>query len=323
MKIVFHYGKIDLNQLAGIDAIVCPTDRHLSGAGGLDQAIRNAAGPELTAELQGKSLETGEILLTGGHGLGTDWIIHTAVPLCAKPGELEPLRQCYRRILTVFSAEYLTKNGPKPRTCAITLLGTGHCGWTYEDSMAALWAEILDFAHFVSPYFGGAWLEELRIYYPEDAHKAVWPYENRASQAFFNPPDQWGTRGDPHFWFGLMRYFDDPRFNRIKIPDFIAEIQRFFHEKTGEYLSGSTQVYLEEYAHGGMTSGWISGFMAEIGIPILCSNLVELGFLRDMRAHFVVPVELHCTHQEVYRLKLPYDLLPELERLKQPAHAEA
>lgn len=323
MKVSFHYGKIDLQKLTGVDAVVCPTDRFLSGAGGLDQAIHTAAGPGLAKELQGKTLQNGEILLTGGYDLGVDWIVHAAVPPCMKPGELVPLRQCYRQILDVFCAEYLTKHSKQPHTCAITLLGTGHCGWSYEDSMAALWAEVLDFAcHHTSRYFGGGWLEELRISYPQDAHHTVWSYQNRASQAFFNPPDQWGMRGDPHFWYGLMYHFDDPRFNSIEIPTFVAEIQRFFHEKAGKWLCGDTEVYLEEYAHGGMTSGMISGFMAEIGIPILCSNLVELGFLEDHKPHFVIPVELHSMHQEKYRLKLPYELLPLLEKLRLPGASE-
>lgn len=317
MKIQYISGRIDVSHLENINVLVCPTDEYLSGSGGLDQAIREAAGPELTEELHTKKLSAGEVLFTKGYGLAAEYIAHVAVPRYKGDSEdITPLRAAYQNLLVQIRDLY--DNGTC-KTVTMTLIGTGSCGWSFENSMKALWLEILDYhRHHGSSYMGAKdTVEKLLLYYPMDAFKAVSPYFKRASQAFFNAPDQWGYRGDPYFWYDLMEYFDDPKFDRLTPDALISEVQRFFHKKTGTWLCGDTEVKLEEYAHGGMSSGGISNFMATIGIPLLCSNLVNLGFLEDYQPHFVIPVELYSVHQEKYQLKLPYELLPELTYLRQ------
>ena len=328
MKIQFIYGKINLQTLQNIDVLISPTDESFSASGGLDQAIRAAAGPDLAAALHCRHLDTGHVLLTEGFNLGVKHIAHAAIPrrrmlnLNKLSGKENPLQECCQKILGTIGAP---GGGPNAqilcKTAAVTLLGTGHCGWTYQESMEALWQAVLAYhRNHGSAYFGKGQLEKLLIYYPQEAHEAVYPYMYRASQAFFRAPDQWGWRGDPYLWYDLMEHFDDPKFNRIDLRAFIGEIQRFFHKKAGVWLCSETEVMLEEYAHGGMSSGGISSFMAEIGIPLLCSNLVELGFLEDQKPHFVIPVELQCMHQEKYQLKLPYELLPDLTHLRSKKH---
>ncbi len=309
MDIQFVYGKIDLGKLQDIDAIICPTDNHCSGSGGLDLAIHQAAGPELHSALKEKQLADAEVFVTDGFLLNTKRIVHAAIPK-ATPANIQSnaLRSVYKNILWVIGGPHT----PTPcKTAAITLLGTGFCGWSFDQSMAALWSVILEYHRdHGSAYFGKGQLEKLLIYYPTDASKTVFSYYNRTSQAFFHAPDQWGLRGDPRLWYALMEHFDDPQFNTIKPPAFIKEIQRFFHNLTGKWLCADTQIYVQQWDHGGMGGGGIGSFMAEIGIPILCSNLCKL----QKKSHdlsFMIPVTL-----AQYPLSLPYDLLPQLMILR-------
>jgi len=315
MNVHFICGKIDLDKLNGIDLLVCPTDVRLSGAGGLDHAIREAAGPELTKALKGKTLKSGEVLVTEGFRLSVKGIVHAAIPGYAESlTNAGALRDCCRRILQELANPHKNEDCT---TAAMTLPGVGACGWSFDESIADLWKMILEINRtHGSKYFGGGKLQDLFIYYPEKAIKSVLPYKGRASQAFFNAPDQWGMRGDPYLWYALMEHFDNPSFDKINLSDFVREIQRYFHQKSGTWLCGDTEVYVEEFAHGGMSSGWISPFMASIGIPLLCSNLLELDFPTGLQSSFIIPVELRSVHEKKYRLKLPYELLPFLERLR-------
>lgn len=63
------------------DAIVNASDKKLSGGGGIDKAIHNAAGSEkLKKVLVGKTIDTGEAIITEGFDLPSKYIIHTAGP---------------------------------------------------------------------------------------------------------------------------------------------------------------------------------------------------------------------------------------------------
>lgn len=315
MNVHFVYGKIELDTLQNIDALICPTDRFFSGGGGLDKAIHQAAGPELKAFLRGKQLSDGEVVITEAFKLGVKCIVHAAVPK-AVPADIqaEKLRNCYKNIFWTIGSPY--KESPC-KTAVITLLGTGFCGWSYQQSMAALWSVIMEYHHkYGCSYFGKGTLEELFIYYPGDAQNTILGYKYRASQAFFYAPDQWGLRGDPHLWYVLMDHFDDPKFNSITLFDFIKEIQRFFHKKAGVWLCAETQVYIEELDQGGMSGGNVSGFMAGAGIPLLCSNLCKLNFNKYKSPRSAFPVYLRFFNKEQYQLELPSEILPELEHLR-------
>ena len=316
MNIQFMYGKLDLTKLPAIDTLVNPTDTHCSGSGGLDQAIHQAAGPELSAALRGRQLSDNQVLVTDGFSLGVRYIVHAAVPT-ATPADscAEALQTCYKNILWTIGRQF---SDASSETAAIPLIGTGSCGWTFEQSMAALWSSILKYhREFGSSFFGAGTMQTLYIYYPAEAFPVVYHYHTRASQAFFHAPGQWGMRGDPYFWYALMYHFDDPAFNNISLFDFIKEIQRFFHKKTGKWLCGDTHVQVKEWAFGD-----ISSFMAEIGIPILCSNLLKITADQpaDTSPSFIIPVTLRCSHPTQYQLALPYELLPEFLVLRKKQH---
>ena len=78
------------------------------------------------------------------------------------------------------------------------------------------------------------------------------------SDIFRQKPEQWGLRGDPYFWKTLETCFafDDISMSEDELK---AKISRIFKEKTRSDLTEDAVCYVEEYAHGGMSSGLLSG----------------------------------------------------------------
>lgn len=97
------------------------------------------------------------------------------------------------------------------------------------------------------------------------------------SLIFNNKPAQWGLRGDPYMWEDIQKDFqgqviDDTDWNSV-----VAAVCRKFEAKAGQSLALGVQAYVEEYAHGGMSSGGISGdFWLCTGIPTLFENYKRL-----------------------------------------------
>ncbi len=76
----------------------------------------------------------------------------------------------------------------------------------------------------------------------------------------FDPePRTWGLRGDPYLWQALREHLSG-----TDIPASVGEAVALLHAAFGELvgldLVGDPvpSVYLERYAHGGMSSGMIS-----------------------------------------------------------------
>ena len=91
---------------AEVDAIVNPTDLVLSGGGGLDRVIRQAAGSETDLackEIREKhgGCQTGEAVITLAGDLSAKYIIHTVGPIWigGRIGELKLLESCHRECL--------------------------------------------------------------------------------------------------------------------------------------------------------------------------------------------------------------------------------
>ena len=95
----------------------------------------------------------------------------------------------------------------------------------------------------------------------------------KLSEIFETEPKQWGFRGDPYFWRFLK---EKAREMPIEISETELEswIKKEHFEVSGKELTDYSMVYVEQFAHGGMSSGGISGqWWTEDGIPLLVSRL--------------------------------------------------
>lgn len=72
--------------LLKVDALVNAANSRLRGGGGIDGAIRKAAGPKLTEETKSlRGCPVGEARSTGGYNLPARWVVHAVGPRGEKP----------------------------------------------------------------------------------------------------------------------------------------------------------------------------------------------------------------------------------------------
>jgi RimJ/RimL family protein N-acetyltransferase len=78
--------------------------------------------------------------------------------------------------------------------------------------------------------------------------------------ALFEPePRRWGLRGDPHLWHALRLHLADEDMPGT-VDEAMGLVRAAFRELTGADLASGHEetAYREQYARGGMSSGWIS-----------------------------------------------------------------
>ena len=93
------------------------------------------------------------------------------------------------------------------------------------------------------------------------------------SELFASKPDIWGLRGDPYFWDDLALCFAFTEFP-ITENELTGIIHDQFRKRTGEQLTENAVCYVEMFAHGGMSSGQVSGeFWVKTAIPMLKERL--------------------------------------------------
>lgn len=99
----------------------------------------------------------------------------------------------------------------------------------------------------------------------------------KLSVIFKAKPARWGFRGDPYFWDHLEKKADSME---LITPDELEKwIRKEYQSLSGKALTDEFGDFavIEEFAHGGMTSGGVNNrWWVETGIPLLKSRLSGL-----------------------------------------------
>lgn len=93
----------DITGQSAIDAVVNAANAELAPGGGVAGAIHNKAGPGLYEECKLLApIETGQAVITTGHGLPNPWCIHVLGPVYANSRDpAAELASCYREALAL------------------------------------------------------------------------------------------------------------------------------------------------------------------------------------------------------------------------------
>ena len=117
----------DIAAQADIKAVVNAANAQLRTGGGVAGALHRAAGPGLEKECQPLApIKPGEAVITGGHNLPNNYVIHCLGPVYGvdKP-EAELLANCYRNAL-------LLADNNKVESVAFPSISTGAFGYPLE-----------------------------------------------------------------------------------------------------------------------------------------------------------------------------------------------
>lgn len=100
------------------------------------------------------------------------------------------------------------------------------------------------------------------------------------SEIFDEKPAQWGLRGDPYLWDEMQKEFSTVPIV-VSVEMFREMFYAAFAKLTNASLMPGKMVYCPEYAHGGMSSGKISGdFWTGTVLPLLLSRLEKYHIFR-------------------------------------------
>lgn len=123
----FELKRGDIASQDDIEAVVNAANAELRTGGGVAGAIHRAAGPGLTEETRSLApISPGEAVITGGHNLPNDYVIHCLGPVYGrdKP-EDELLANCYRNALKLAEDEGI-------ESVAFPAISTGAFGYPTE-----------------------------------------------------------------------------------------------------------------------------------------------------------------------------------------------
>lgn len=119
----------DIAAQADVEAVVNAANAQLRPGGGVAGALHRAAGPGLDHECRSLApIRPGEAVITGGHGLPNDYVIHCLGPVY---GHDEPsdqlLADCYRNALKLADEKEV-------RSIAFPSISTGVFGYPMRDA---------------------------------------------------------------------------------------------------------------------------------------------------------------------------------------------
>ena len=129
----------------------------------------------------------------------------------------------------------------------------------------------------------------------------------KKSALFEVRPERWGMRGDPYFWIYLKDLIDK---KDIPTADALeAFVRDEYYNVSGERMTGDWNdfVRVEEFAHGGMTSGGVSGeWWISDGLPLLRERFDHFEKAEALRTDeekgFIIRPERAEDHREVEEL---------------------
>ena len=92
---------------------------------------------------------------------------------------------------------------------------------------------------------------------------------------FTERPLKYAYRGDYYFWEYLQQYFEEHAGFSTK-EDIINTLKQQFKEQSGIELTEDAMPYVQKFANGGMSSGFLSGdFWLNSVIPMLLKRFDE------------------------------------------------
>lgn len=111
------------------------------------------------------------------------------------------------------------------------------------------------------------------------------------SDIFAEDPPSWGARGMPYFWNSLKTAFAFDEFPMTK-QELAKKIKNEYEMRTHEPLALNSKPYVEEFAHGGMSSGILVGeLIINEWIPDLANRLHWKQFGRPGSIFYGKPLE--------------------------------
>lgn len=92
---------------------------------------------------------------------------------------------------------------------------------------------------------------------------------------FLKEPAQWGLRGDPWLWRAMRDRLED-----VPLPATQGQLETLladtFAQEVGTSLASAGRVFVEGFAHGGMSSGTVDGdWWRNNGMPTLTRRWVS------------------------------------------------
>ena len=131
----------DIADQNDVAAVVNAANAQLLTGGGVAGAIHRRAGPGLAEESRPLApIEPGEAVLTGGHGLPNDYVVHTLGPVYgADHPEKELLARCYRNVLRRAEEHEI-------KSIAFPAISTGAFGYPLEEATDIALRTVVDAA---------------------------------------------------------------------------------------------------------------------------------------------------------------------------------
>jgi len=131
--------KGDIASQEDIVAVVNAANAELRTGGGVAGALHRAAGPGLEEECRPLApIQPGEAVITGGHNLQNDYVIHCLGPVYGRDQpEDKLLADCYRHALEIAEDK-------KINSIAFPAISTGAFGYPTKDATKVAFETILD-----------------------------------------------------------------------------------------------------------------------------------------------------------------------------------